>query len=272
MTILDERAEEMATRLQASGTARVRGRIARRRRTRGALTALAVVPLVALAAWGIGVAGRTPAVEPARGMEIRLDEPLEPQVVEAIGAGDVDAVRDLLALGADPAYVDEDGAATADVVPTLAYRAMLRCDTAVLRVLDEHGAPRVTLWPPDEDLAVRAAMTFCEPEALLEALEASPMAATPERVVALAVEEADLLAVNALIAAGYPTEIEGRWSALASAAQAARADREELISLLLSLGADPAAVIEGEPIAEWLVGRTSSGVVDQIAEAAEVAS
>lgn len=268
MTTLDGHAEAMSSRLRAAGADAARRRISRRRRSRALIATLIVLPVGGLGIWAASAGWRAPEVEPAHSIEIQLDEPLEPQLLEAIRDGDAATVRDLMQLGADPNFSD-DSSVDAELPGTLPYRAMLGCHVDVLEVLDDFAVPRVTLWPPDQDLAVRAAMLFCDPSVIFDALEGSPMRDQPERVVAMAIDEAEPYVINALITAGYPTEIDGRWSALAQAAQAERTDRVEIIELLLGLGADPVAQVEGEPIVEWLSGRASEAVIEPIAAAAE---
>ncbi|WP_062518384.1 hypothetical protein [Demequina gelatinilytica] len=256
---------ESATVLAAVGARPVIDRIrARRRRRRAVSTALLAiaVPIVVLAGQAWMREGRD-QVEPASdpSTEIRLDAPLAPQVRDAIENGDHDAMRALFAAGADP------GATVGWDPYHYVEQAASRCDLEAVAILEGVGAPRISPDDPEVDLAVTHAVGPCEPDVVLSLLDSSPVGLTRAAQMSLVAREGTRATLLALVARGYPMEIDGEWSALLDAA---RSGRTSQVATLLDAGADPTVVVDGVRVDRWIAtARFPEAIKELVAEASE---
>ncbi|WP_062304958.1 hypothetical protein [Demequina subtropica] len=256
---------ESATMLAAVGAGAVVDRIRARRRRRRVvstvLLALAVpVAVVAGEAW---VGDGPDAVDPASPatVDIRLDAPLAPQVRDAIERGDHAAMRALFAAGADP------GATVGWDPYHYVEQAASRCDLEAVAILEDVGAPRVSPDDPEVDLAVTHAVRSCEPDVVLALLDSSPVGLTRDTQMSLVARQGTRGTLLALVARGYPMQIDGEWSALLDAA---RSGRTSLVATLLDAGADPTAVVDGVRIDRWIAtARFPEEIKALVAEASE---
>ncbi|WP_062299313.1 hypothetical protein [Demequina maris] len=265
LTELESHGAAMAGRLGPEGAAAARGRIAKVRRRRAAGVVAVLVPVLGLGGWFLGTSSRASNIQPAHtdptAVQISYDEPLEPQVQQAIVAGDHDAMRKLFELGAYPLHIPVEGQYYVE-------SAVARCDLEALTILDDVGARRAPVSDISFDVAIEPAVTTCGADVVEHVLETSPVEIDQVEVMSMAASRGEPDVVTLLARRGYPLEVPGEWSALDDAA---RAGEHRAVAVLLEEGADPTVVIDGVPLAE-LVDRegTPVEIVDAIRAAAGV--
>ncbi|WP_062530084.1 hypothetical protein [Demequina rhizosphaerae] len=243
LTELERHGATMARRVGPEGVAAARGSIAKARRRRAAGIVAVAVPAMALGGWLLHGFSFAASVDPASvDPPVTLtDEPLELQMRDAVEAGDEATVQALSEIGV---YLDH---------PSLPYAAvaMEACDVVMLDTLEALGVPRALPDAPWTDIALVAAVQSCEPDVVAEMYVGPLHWRGAEAVMDAAISGSDPEMLSALAGLGVQLEHPEGFSGLE---MAIRAERLDMLEVLLERGADPWA--------DWAVDDADGDLVD----------